>query len=318
MKQVEFTDALTAKLVNHQISDQLEDGMVRIKTLISLVSTGSELGAFQNLEGNLKFPIFPGYTVIGRIDLSDKPEDIGKLVLADYNHAEYGVVKRSSCIFLKQSEHLEEIIFARMAAVSMSSIVDTTVKPFEEVLVLGLGMVGSLACQVLHQLGYTVVAIDRDEGRCEHIHDLTGISTYPDVKSLQESHAAKFGLLLECTGVDQVLLEGLSLMKKRAEVYQIGVPWKEYSSHTMHELLRSIFYGFITLKSGWEWFLPSQADEYRWYGHADNIQRAADWIANGRINVKDQFKIYRPEDCQAAYAGLANRTEHHSVIFDWR
>lgn len=316
--EIQITATKTAKLVKTALSTTRKPNQVVVKSLISLVSTGSELGPFRNLEGDMGYPIKPGYTVIGRIVKAADDALIGQTVLTDYPHAAYGVVPYADCTVLPADTPIEKTIFARLAAVSMSSIVDTKVKPFEPVLVLGLGMVGGLACQILAHLGYQVSAIDQNAQRRATLADFDQVTTFDSVLALQEASDKPFGLMLECTGNDALLLEALPLMRKRSDVYQIGVPWKEYSDQTVHDLLRAIFYGFINLKSGWEWFLPDHASEYDWYGHTDNMRRAAEWIKSGVLSVDSQYQLYSPADCQQAYQALSDRTETHSVIFDWR
>ncbi|WP_225048256.1 zinc-binding dehydrogenase [Lacticaseibacillus kribbianus] len=317
-QEIEITGTRQVRL--HAVEQApLHPGEVRVQSLISLVSTGSELGPFNNAEGDMDFPVRPGYTVIGKVVETQAPAlPLGGLVLADYPHAAFGVMKAADCISLDADSNLETVIFARMAAVSMSSIVDTTVKPLESVLVLGLGMVGNFACQILTHLGYNVVAVDRDPARRAFVAAHTDIATFASVSALAAANPAPFGLLLECTGVDTLLLAALPLVRKRGEVYQIGVPWRAYGDAGAHELLRAVFYGFITLKSGWEWFLPAHADEYAWYGHADNVRQAAAWLNAGVLSVAGQAVFYKPADCQAAYTALADHTESRSVIFDWR
>ena len=72
------------------------------------------------------------------------------------------------------------------------------------------------------------------------------------------------------------------------------------------------------IRSGWEWELPRQPEDFRTNSIFENLAGALNWLAEGRVNVDGIYTKYDPEKCQQAYRDLLHKkTPRLAVVFDW-
>lgn len=318
MKRIAFTAKKQAGVIDSpDFSAPLQPNEVRGRTLVSLVSPGTELNWGYLAE---KFPVHPGYASIFQVeekgaDVNDL--EIGSIVFGSGNHAARQQAERAHVLSLPGGLSPEIAVFARLAGVSMSSLNVTVVRPPAGVLVTGLGPVGILAAQVFHAAGYDVVAIDPVEQRrntAAHLglKDLRGKVSLEDLSN-------KVGLHIECSGHEQAVLDGARVVRRGGEIYLVGVPWRKRTEITAQELLHAIFHRYVNVRSGWEWQVPVERRDFSANSIMDNLAAALRWLVDGRLRVDGLAGLYAPAQAQEVYAGLLDQSlPTPTAIFDWR
>ncbi|MEQ8193124.1 MAG: bi-domain-containing oxidoreductase [Rhodospirillales bacterium] len=83
------------------------------------------------------------------------------------NHAEMNVVPKNLAVPVPKNVPDEEACFATLGAIALHAVRNADAKLGERVAVLGLGLVGQLACQFLTLSGARVVALDFDAERVD-------------------------------------------------------------------------------------------------------------------------------------------------------
>ncbi|MDQ3815890.1 MAG: zinc-binding alcohol dehydrogenase [Armatimonadota bacterium] len=314
-----FTCYETAELLPLKIETHPPGpGEVAGPTIASLISAGTELGfGYQGQD----FPLSPGYASVFRVEevgARVKNIKIGDIALAMGHHQSYQRHPASEVWPLPDGLAAQDATFARLMGVSMSTLVTTTARPPDHVVVTGLGPVGHLAAQIFQACGYTVLASDPDATRRELAHK-GGIAEVRDQLPLQDPHwKDKTALVLECSGHEQAALDACRLVKKRGEVVLIGVPWRQRTQLSAHELLHAIFHRYAVVRSGWEWEVPKQETEFRAGSIYADIEAALKWLHDGKIRVSGLYSVYDPRDCQDAYQALLHAREKSlAIVFDW-
>ncbi len=291
------------------------------RTLVSLISTGSELGAYMDYFGGTKYPVETGYAAI--LEVLDTGERVANLkpgdrVLALAPHQAYSRVKQDEVILVPAGMKPEHAVIGRFPAVSMTSMIHTRIRPTEPVMVTGLGVVGLMCAQVMQHCGYTVYAFDPNAVRRETARacGLRNVYASPDeVPDLK----GRAGLAMECSGREEAAYALIANLRKGGELYLIGVPWYRSTEKFAHDLLLSIFYGFIQVNSGFEWSLPRHPREFQPNSNHGSMAKAMEWIRDGLIQVEGIYGVYSPAACREVYASMADGTMKHTcVIFDWR
>src|SRR5207237_1254329 len=117
-------------------------------------------------------------------------------------------------------------VFARLMGVSMSTLTTTTARPPERVLVTGLGLVGHLAAKIFAACGYQVTACDPSPVRREQAERRGIARVLAAVPVDDPAFARQVALVVECSGHEQAVLDGLKVVRKRGEVSLVGAPWK--------------------------------------------------------------------------------------------
>jgi len=289
------------------------------RTLVSLISAGTELAsAYQGTT----FPQVPGYAAVCEIEaVGGEVADLrpGDRIFCMGPHRSYQRVPRERALRLPEGLSPETAVFARLMSVSMSTLTTTAARPPQNVLVLGLGLVGHLAAKVFAACGYNVFAYDPSTARRE-IAVEAGIGRVLSAIAPDDAElAGQVALAIECSGHEEAALMGCRLVRKGGEVVLVGTPWQRRTELTAHEVLREVFHRYVTVRSGWEWQLPLHPADFRAGSIFQNLAAALEWLAEGRVSVEGLATLVSPRDAQRAYQDLLhNRAERLAILFDWR
>ena len=320
-RKVIFTGRGRAELISEPAALDAGRGQLAGRTLVSVVSSGSETGGFMDYFGGTTYPCPTGYAVVMLV--TNVGEDVrgfapGDVVFAEAPHQALQVVDAARAVKVPEGMDPEHAVLSRFPAVSMTTMIETRVRPTEPVLVSGLGIVGLMCAQVMRRCGYPVYAVDPVPSRRETAARCGVERTFQSTDDLKDMKGS-FGLGLECSGNDNATLGMLDLIRKGGELSLIGVPWRQTSDVSAHEVFRRIFSGYVRVRSGWEWSLPRQSQDFLPNSTAHSFETAMRWIEDGGIRVDGIYKKFRPEDCAALYPDIAaGRLDATCAMFDWR
>lgn len=320
--RVAFTKREEAALLEVEMDDTLEADEILGRNLLSLISTGSERGGFTQEFPADSYPMETGSSSIAQVvsvgsGVTDLKE--GDLFYHNGHHTLYVKIKAGDTIRVPEGVKPEHALFGRYAAVSMTSVYHSAAKPVENVIVMGLGMVGLMCAQMCSSFGFHVYAVDPSEER-RRIGAETGLThvgaSLEEWPELEKQAAAMF----ECSGNENALHSAIPYMRKRGEIFQIGVPWKKSSDWDAHTLLYELFYSFISIHGGWEWSIPLKSDELHSHSSFSHIRSAMEFLAEGRIKVvEDMYELRDPRECNQVYHDITiPRMCPTSMMLDWR
>ncbi|MFD0712668.1 zinc-binding dehydrogenase [Paenibacillus sp. GCM10027626] len=291
------------------------------ETMFSLISPGTELAACYF--GSAPFPKIPGYAAVMKVTAIGAEVDhikLGDYVYFSGQHKRYQKADRRAVLPLPAQLDPAFGAIARLMGVSMTTLITTAAKPGERVLIMGAGPVGYLAAHMFKGAGYRIAVCDPDPQRRQLLAS-TGIT---DVYEKLDSEAApqgrdSFALAIDCSGHEGAVLDACRSVRKGGEVVMVGVPWKQQSEHTAHQLMHVVFHNYVHLRSGWEWELPIHAGDFSPHSIMGNWATALSWLNEGRIPLDGLIRTFAPCDAQEAYSSLAARTMSELfVMFDWR
>lgn len=326
-RTVLYTGVRQAELVEGRLDDRaLGPHEIFARTLVTLVSNGSERGGMGGYPGGEALrdsfrPTTTGYAaVLEALSIGAEVTAVGpgELFFAETPHQAYSRLEDDTAVRLPEGIAPEQAVFCRFPAVSMSSILQSAVRPTEPVLVTGLGIVGLFCAQVLQLFGYETVAVDPSSARRETAASCGVRLLFADAGELS-AWRGRVGAVMECSGMEAAAFSGLRMLRPGGELWQIGVPWYRSTEHSAHELLRELFYGFVTLHSGWEWSLPRHSTEFQPDSHQRSIEKSLEWLADGRLRTQGCYRLFAPADCGEVYRQIAEKTlPTTAAMFDWR
>ncbi len=319
-------------LVELEDVDLDESGLGRhevvVRTHRTLISPGTELA---RLRGKLMFdsdvpPEFPmstvGYANVGTVLGAGEETGVapGDRVYTMGNHATVvrGDVRRMLCVPVPDGLADEEAVFARLATVSMTTLVTTFARPGDQVAVVGLGLVGNLAAQVFQASGMRVNAFDLSETRRE-IARRAGVVSVHDENATRE-FSQHHRLIIEATGSARALAGAIDMAAPGGEIVMIGAPWGgDANSVPSSQITRLLFYRFLRLRSGSEWEIPRQPASLTSGSNHQNSVTALDWLAKSKLDVQPLITHrIEPAGVPEAYAGLRDRpNDFLGVIIEW-
>jgi len=290
--------------------------------LATLVSPGTEINS--GFLGE-RFPSRPGYAAVFEVaQIGEGVEGVEGVGVGDRyfcmgRHQSWACTPAARAVKLPEGLAPEVAVAARLMGVPMTTLRTTTARPGDLVMVTGLGPVGHLASLVFQASGYRVVGVDPDEGR-RKAAERSGLDRV--IAEIREDDGAlkgKVSLQLECSGNEAAAADGCGVVKKWGEIVQIGTPWVKKTDRSAYELVRAVFFNYVVLRSGWEWELPVEPEDFRPGSLIQNFETALAWLSTGRVKVDGLFSTADPERAQEVYGDLMKKqTEYLSTVFVWK
>jgi threonine dehydrogenase-like Zn-dependent dehydrogenase len=306
----------------------LGDNEVRGSTIVTLISPGTE---FAWLSGD-SFPLRPGYAAVfeaQEIGASVTGVAIGDHLFCMGPHR--SVQQLDFRYVLKVPDNLapEIAVLARLAGVSMTTLMSTKARPGDVVVVTGAGPVGLLASQLFQLSGYEVAVVDPDPIRRRQVLGAGIKQVYPAMPFDDPRIAGQAALVVDCSGHEGAVLDGCRIARPHGEVVLVGVPWRRLTDLHAHDVLHAVFNNFVHLRSGWEWEVPILSKSFKWEelleGYNNQPQsvfsgfaKILHWLADGRICTEGLVRAVSPTDPSSIYADLkARKFDEPFVSIHW-
>ena len=320
MRAVAFTSYGRAELVELTDDRPLQPGEILARTLVSLTSPGTELmsGYF-----GTEFPDYPGYANVATVVETGREVtgiSVGDTIFCMETHREFVRTWATDATLVPKGLAPEIAAFARLIGISMSTLNIMRANPPSRVLITGLGPVGNLAAQIFQSCGFTVTATDPLRERRDALKRFGVTDVRASVHAEGPEITDKVRTHVECSGHEGAVLEGVETLGLQGEVYLVGVPWTARdSSITAQQLLKAMFYRYVSVHSGWEWQVPRHPAPDQSNSIAGNFETAMAWLQEGRVRTDGLATLYRPEQADEVYRGLADRSlPTIAALFDWR
>ena len=330
-----FTEPNTAKLVDKGKIPEINGQYVKVKTIFSTVSCGTEKANITgdpnvgpNGAGSVIFPRQLGYSSSGIVEAvgeqvtSVKPGD--RVAMHWSTHSEYNILKEDNVIKIDdENVSMQEAAVAFITTFPMAAIRKTRLEIGESVLVMGLGLLGQIAVKLARISGAVpIVAVDpvkerRDEAirnGADFVFDPFEEGFAQKVKEITNGGA---NVCIEVTGVGSGLDGALDCMAKFGRVALLGCT---RSSDFTIDYYRKVHGPGITLIGAHTMARPNIESHAGWFTHGDDITAALKLISGRRLDIKEMIKeIHKPSDCPEVYTRLVNDKNFPTLVqFDWR
>jgi predicted dehydrogenase/threonine dehydrogenase-like Zn-dependent dehydrogenase len=332
------TERMLLKLAKQSLVGKARQRPDLVRRVLVKARREGLLAAYRALQDRLDREVPVGYSVCGEVlEVGSQagPFEIGQRVAcagAGYaNHAEINYVPRLLAVPVPAGVGAEAAAYATVGAIALQGIRNAKVGVGEAVVVIGLGLVGQLAVQLLKACGCRVVGLDPAADRVA-LAASQGAALAGEPK---EDLAAK--QVLDFTrgrGADAVLITAATasnapvelaarLARDRARVVMVGV--------TAMDLPRKPYYEkeltFVVSRS----YGPGRYDrQYEEHGHDypagyvrwtenRNLEAFLDLVASGAVRP-DALTTHRfplDEAMQAFELILSNREPHLGVILTY-
>ncbi|HYE04157.1 MAG TPA: zinc-binding dehydrogenase [Planctomycetota bacterium] len=315
MRAIAFTARERAELIEvPRDASPLGANEVAGTTLVSLASPGTELNAFIAERTDRAIC---GYAAIFRVDaVGANVADLrpGDLVFCMGNHASQQRHARDSVVAVPAGLDPAVAVFCRLMGVSWSTLITTSARPPAQVLVTGLGPVGNLAAQIFRAAGYRVSAVDPIAERSALAREL-GIDAVEVLP--REALKDRVDLALDCSGHEQAVLDAIDVVRRGGEAVLIGAPWRQRTDLSAHRLLHAIFHRYVRVRTGWEWEVPMQPQDFARGSIIANLAAALAWLRDGRVRVDGLAERVEAGDAQRAWLDLRHQRGAPTRIFTW-
>jgi 2-desacetyl-2-hydroxyethyl bacteriochlorophyllide A dehydrogenase len=344
-RQIVFTESNRAELLTIPGPDQLEARHIRVKTRYSLVSPGTELAWYSGMQKEVAgdrftYPIYPGYCQSGEV--VEVSEDVteyvpGDLIVSGGPHASQLVVSLEESEALPHSDLTKPIQkapealdarlapFAKIGEIAMTAVRIAEYSLGDRVLVLGLGMVGNLAAQLLQLAGANVLAVDISAFRIQqaracgvrNVFNSRESDLQQTVKEWSEGLGAD--VCVESVGNSELVLESIGLTRRLGEVILLGTPRRKVELNPSPYLWQAHMKG-VRLKGALRClFYPLYPRPYSRYSVSEDLRKILELMERSELQIEPlHTDTFKPQSCQRAYRHIQTAKDRSlGVLFEW-
>lgn len=328
----------------HEADARLLPGQVRLETLYSGISAGTELTAYRGLNpylnstwdaerrlfvpggSTMSYPIDGfGYEEVGAVVESSGEIgglSIGDIVWGHWGHRATTVMGSAEALRCRLAPGTPPVwgIFSQIGAIALNVVLDADIHVSETVVVFGLGVPGQLVAQLARLNGARVIGVDPDPRRRDLARSL-GTDVVLDsaageigeqVRALTVGMGAD--VAIEVSGNHRALHEAIRCAAYNSRVVvsgffqgdSVGLRLGEEAHHNRPQLVISQIGG------------TAPHLQHRWNEH--RLQNAfMDLVAAGRVNVDSLISHVMPVSSAADAFHLLDTTPSHAlqVVLDF-
>lgn len=302
-------------------------GQVRVRTELSLMSTGTENIVFNRLfdpgthwDDWVKYPFYPGYTSVGTIvELGSEVTDraIGQRVAMRSPHRSQAVVAAENTYPIPDGLPFEEATWFALAKIAFHGARAGELALGDSVLVIGAGPIGQMATRWAVACGArTITVVDAVPQRLKlaQAGGATTVIDQPIAEARQAILDANGGVLpakvIDSTGNAKVFEAALGLTADHGTVVILGDTGAPAQQHLTRDVITR---GLRIVGAHDGHNTPT------WNG-ATISALFFDLAVSGRFSLKGlNTHFYKPAQCADAYhIANADRANTMGIVFDWR
>ncbi len=331
-KRILFTEVNKAELITEEIKKP-QGKEVLVKLEYSCISNGTERANITGDEnvsivkgkGNLPFPRTGGYSssgIVTAVGQDVKTVNIGDRVALSWSyHGQYCLTTESLVHKIQYDNvSLKDAAFSHISIFPLAAIRKCHLEIGESAIVMGLGILGMIAVQLLKAAGaYPVIAVDPIKSKRElaikngadYVFDPFSDSFAEDVMNL----TGGINVAIEVTGNGKALDMVLDCMAKFGRVALLGCT--RNSDFTI-DYYRKVHGPGISLIGAHTNARPQVNSSSGLWTQKDDINTTLKLLAGSRIDFsKLSAEIHSPKDAPEIYQRLINDKDFPIVQFDW-
>jgi 2-desacetyl-2-hydroxyethyl bacteriochlorophyllide A dehydrogenase len=252
-KVVVFTNPKTVDFESYD-DRPLETHEVRLQTLYSGISAGTELTAYRGSnpylhkqwdptrklfipgeQTTLTYPVSGwGYEEVGEVvELGSEVKDVstGDIIFGAWGHRTHHIVEEGYARDRLQAGSLDAIfgIFSQIGAIAINGVHDARIRIGETVAVFGMGTPGQIVGQLARRSGAKVVGVDRFEKRLEIalqsgaadiVLNASNTEVAEHIRSMTDNRGAD--IAIEVTGSTLALQQAIRSVAYSSKVIAMG------------------------------------------------------------------------------------------------
>ncbi len=168
------TEKMVMDLARKSLVGKAMDRPDLVRKVIGKIKTEGFFAAMDKVWAKLDTPVPLGYSATGTVvevgaDVSGfMPGDRVACAGAGYaTHAEYNAVPKNLCVKVPEGVSDDDASFTTLGAIALQAVRQADVRLGEDTAVIGLGLMGLLAVQLLKSAGCRVLGIDPNIARCK-------------------------------------------------------------------------------------------------------------------------------------------------------
>lgn len=284
-------------------------------TLVSAVSPGTELRTLAGKQAAMaRWPLVPGYASVGLFEGKryltggSTRVGVGKTWAAHMSHM---LVPARGLIEVPENVDTVDASLSKMAAIAYRGVRISTPRPHEQVLIVGLGLIGQLSARLFNLTGARVIAFDLSPFRVEKARE-AGVDAHVPVgpigDAIREFYPKGADIVVDSTGAQAVLDQSISAARIPAwgdtdEAGSRVVVQGSYADDAKFDYDRAF-------KSELTVHFPRDC-------RPADYRVVLDLLARKKLSVSNLVERHDPSDAPEVYRRLQQATDIITAAFEW-
>ena len=305
----------------------------KVKMVLDKIATDGIAASIDAVKTKLAKPIPLGYCNVGVItDVGPGVTglNVGDRVVSNGYHADIVKVSKNLCAKIPNQVDDESASFVVTASIGLQGIRLAHLSMGECVVVIGAGLIGLLAVQLLKAQGCRVMAIDFDESKLEIARQFGAETCNPNIGEdpVQKGMAFSRGV-----GVDAVIItasttshepmkQAANMCRKRGRIILVGVVGLNLNRADFYEKELTFQVSCSYGPGRYDTFYEDMGNDYplpfvRWTEQR-NFEAVLDMMASGVIDVKPLIsKRFDFNNAEDAYDSLTKNKSDMGIILEY-
>jgi len=230
------------------------------------------------------------------------------------NHAEYIEVPKNLLVKIPKDLSFKEASTVTLGSIAMQGFRRAEVKLGENIAVIGMGILGQLASQMVTAAGARVIAIDLDGRRltiaqvngAKYILNPTKETIVDEAIKITEGYGVDSVIITAATSSNEPLAQAFQMCRKKGRVILVGVVGMEINREDMYKKELDFY---ISTSYGPGRYDPNYEEKgidypyhyVRWTENR-NMQEYLKMLSEGKIRLNNIIeKVYKIEEATQAY-----------------
>lgn len=297
----------------------------KVHQVLDKVRADGVLATLEAVRSKLDQPIPLGYCNVGRVAEAgtDTPEfSVGDRVVSNGSHAEFVAVGHQLCAHIPELVSDDEAVFVPLAAIALQGLRLAAPTIGERCCVIGLGLIGLIAVQLLRANGCKVLGVDPDPVKSALARrfgaDVVDQSAGEDVLKVAERFSSGQGidavLVTAATDSNEPVEKAARMCRQRGRIVLIGVTGLELNRADFYQKELSFQVSCSYGPGRYDEVYESRGIDYpfglvRWTEQR-NFQAVLQLMDSGRLDVRPLISHrFGFDRAAAAYDLLADRAQ---------
>ena len=228
------TERMLVEFSKANLIDKVRQQPDKVKQVLAKIKTDGLYPTLEAVFNKLGQPLPLGYCNVGKVvEVGSGVTEfsVGDRVTSNGNHAEYVCVPKNLVAKIPDNVSDDEATFTVIGSIGLEGIRLVNPQFGETVVVIGLGLIGLVAVQMLKANGCKVIGVDFDQQKVdmaksfgiESINPAKGTDPIHFVETYTNSMGADAVLITASAKGDEVIHEACLMSRKRGRIVLVGV-----------------------------------------------------------------------------------------------
>jgi len=228
------TERMLVEFGKANLIDKARQQPDKVKQVLDKIKTDGLQPTMEAVFNKLGQPLPLGYCNVGKVIAVGKGVTeflVGDRVASNGNHAEFVCVPKNLVAKIPENVSDEEAAFTVIGSIGLQGIRLLNPQLGETIVVVGLGLIGLVAAELLKANGCKVIGVDFDQQKvdmaCQKgiigLNPKNGVDPIKFVKELTDSVGADGVLITASAKGNDVIHEAAEMSRKRGRIILVGV-----------------------------------------------------------------------------------------------